>query len=70
LTISVNCVIILSKLINKYINATSTVIASLLANAVSFVNYPVDRLIYAADRIRQVTVTKFRTIFIDKDLLS
>lgn len=67
LTISVNCGIILSKLINKYINATSTVIASLLANAVSFINYPVDRLIYAADKIREVTVIKFRTIFIDKD---
>ena len=67
LTISVNCGIILSKLINKYINATSTAIASLLANAVSFTNYPVDRLIYAADRLREVTVIKFRTIFIDKD---
>jgi hypothetical protein len=67
LTISVNCGIILSKLINKYINTTSTAIASLLANAVSFINYPVDRLIYAADKIREVTVIKFRTIFIDKD---
>ena len=67
LTISVNCGIILSKLINKYINATSTAIASLLANAISFTNYPVDRLIYAADRLREVTVIKFRTIFIDKD---
>ena len=67
LTISVNCGIILSKLINKYINATSTAITSLLANAVSFINYPVDRLIYAADKIREVTVIKFRTIFIDKD---
>lgn len=69
LTISVNCGIILSKLVNKYITAISTVIESLLVNPVSFVNYPVDRLIYAADKIRQVTVTKFRTIFIDKDLL-
>lgn len=67
LTISVNCGIILSKLINKYINATSTAIASLLANAISFTKYPVDRLIYAADRLREVTVIKFRTIFIDKD---
>lgn len=67
LTISVNCGIILSKLINKYITLVSTTIVTLLANAISFTSYPVDRLIYAADKIRQVTVVKFRTIFIDKD---
>jgi hypothetical protein len=68
LTISVNCGIILSKAISLAFSIISTVIPSLVTSVVSFVTYPVDRLMYAADRIRSVTVTKFRTIFITKDL--
>lgn len=67
LTISVNCGIILSRALSLTLSLISTVIPQLVVEAVSFVSYPVDRLIYAADKIREITVTKFRTIFADKD---
>lgn len=67
LTISVNCGIILSRALSLTLSLISSVIPQLVVEAVSFVTYPVDRLIYAADKIREVTVIKFRTIFADKD---
>ena len=67
LTISVNCGIILSIAISFTLSVLSTVIPQLVIEAVSFVTFPVDRLIYAADKIRTATVIKFRTIFADKD---
>ena len=67
LTISVNCGIILSRALSFTLSVISTVIPRLVVEAVSFVSFPVDRLIYAADKIRTATVIKFRTIFADKD---
>jgi hypothetical protein len=67
LTISVNCGIILSRALSVTLSIISTVIPQLVIEAVSFVTFPVDRLIYAADKIRTATVIKFRTIFADKD---
>ena len=54
LTILVNCGIILSKGVSKLITrlVTSTVI--MIRSAISFTRYPVDRLIYAATKIRKV----------------
>ena len=67
LTISVNCGIILSKTAIKVLSVVSTVIVSLINSVVSFTAFPVDRLIYAADKIRTATIVKFRKVFITKD---
>jgi hypothetical protein len=63
LTISVNCGIILSRLINVTITAVSTIIQVLLVNYVSFTNYPLSRLMYAAQKFRTVSAAKLRKIF-------
>ena len=62
LTISVNCGIILSRLINVTFTALSAVIQILLVNTVSFTSYPLERLIYAAQRFRTVSLQKLRAI--------
>ena len=67
LTIFVNCGIILSKTAIKVLSVVSTVIVSLIKSVVSFTVFPVDRLIYAADKIRTATIVKFRKVFITKD---
>jgi hypothetical protein len=67
LTISVNCGIILSRAVNKTLSVLSTVIPQLVVAAIFLLIFPVDRIIYAAERIRNVTIIKFRTIFADKD---
>lgn len=54
LTISVNCGIILSKSVSKLINSLSTSLVTLIKSAISFTRYPVNRLIYAATKIRKV----------------
>ena len=54
LTISVNCGIILSKSVLKLINSFSTVLTTLITSAISFTRYPVNRLIYAATKIRKI----------------
>lgn len=54
LTISVNCGIILRKSVLKLMNSSSTVLATLITSAISFTRYPVNRLIYAATKIRKV----------------
>ena len=54
LTISVNCGIILRKSALKLMNSFSTVLATLITSAISFTRYPVNRLIYAATKIRKV----------------
>ena len=54
LTISVNCGIILSKLVYKTLTVLSTVSLSIIKSVISFTRYPVNRLIYAATRIRKV----------------
>ena len=56
-----------SKAINLVFSVVSTVIISLIPSVVSFVTFPVDRLIYAADKIRTITIVKFRKVFITKD---
>jgi hypothetical protein len=54
LTVSVNCGIILSKLVNKILSLISTVASSLIVNAISFKNIAADRLMYAAVRFRKI----------------
>lgn len=54
LTISVNCGIILSKLVYKTLTVLSTSTLSIVKSVISFTRYPVDRLIYAATKIRKV----------------
>jgi hypothetical protein len=54
LTISVNCGIILSKTVIKLMNSLSTVLTTLITSAISFTRYPVNRLIYAATKIRKI----------------
>jgi len=54
LTISVNCGIILSKFVYKTLTVLSTVSLSIIKSAISFTRYPVNRLIYAATKIRKV----------------
>jgi len=63
LTISVNCGIILSKSINKYFNILSNVIISLITNVISFINFNRGKLIYAADKVREIAKVRFDTIF-------
>ena len=63
LTISVNCGIILSRLINVTFTSISAVIQVLLVNTVSFTKYPLERLMYAAQRFRTVSAVKLRKIF-------
>jgi hypothetical protein len=54
LTISVNCGIILGKLVNKFISLISTIISTLVASGISFKNIAADRLMYAAVRFRKI----------------
>jgi hypothetical protein len=54
LTISVNCGIILGKLVNKFISLISTIISTLVTSAISFKNIAADRLMYAAVRFRKI----------------
>lgn len=63
LTISVNCGIILSRLFNKTFTLVSTIVPVLLVNTVSFTKYPIDRLMYAAQKFRTVSAAKIRKIF-------
>ena len=63
LTISVNCGIILSRLFNKTFTVVSTIVQVLLVNTISFTKYPLDRLMYAAQKFRTVTAVKLRKIF-------
>ena len=67
MTISVNCGIILVRAVNKTLTVLSTVIPQLVVAAISLLIFPVDRVIYAAERIRDTVIIKFRTIFADKD---
>jgi hypothetical protein len=63
LTISVNCGIILSRLFNKTFTVVSTIVQVLLVNTISFTKYPLDRLMYAAQKFRTVSAAKLRKIF-------
>jgi hypothetical protein len=63
LTISVNCGIILSRLINVTFTTVSTIVSVLLVNTISFTKYPLDRLMYAAQKFRTVSAAKLRKIF-------
>ena len=63
LTISVNCGIILRRLFNKTFTVVSTIVQVLLVNTISFTKYPLDRLMYAAQKFRTVSAAKLRKIF-------
>ena len=54
LTISVNCGIILYKYVNKYITYLSSPLITLIASAISFINYPANKFMYAASKIRNI----------------
>jgi hypothetical protein len=54
LTILVNCGIILVKGVNKFITLLVTSTVTMIRSAISFVKYPLYRLIYAASKIRKV----------------
>ena len=57
LTILVNCGIILVKGVSKFITLVVTPIVTLIKSAISFIRYPLNRLIYAASKIRKVFYT-------------
>lgn len=54
LTILVNCGIILVKGVNKIITVLVTSTVTMIRSAISFVKFPLNRLIYAASKIRKV----------------
>lgn len=54
LTILVNCGIILSKYVNKFITLTVTSTVTIIKSAISFIRFPLEKLIYAASKIRKV----------------
>lgn len=54
LTILVNCGIILVKVVQKILTVVLTSTATMIRSAISFVKFPLNRLIYAASKIRKV----------------
>jgi len=54
LTILVNCGIILVKDVRKLITVIVTSTVTMIRSAISFIRYPLNRLIYAASKIRKV----------------
>jgi hypothetical protein len=54
LTILVNCGIILVKGVRKIVTAIVTSTVTMIRSAISFVKFPLNRLIYAASKIRKV----------------
>lgn len=54
LTILVNCGIILSKYVSKFIILSVTSTVTMIRSAISFIRFPLNKLIYAASKIRKV----------------
>lgn len=67
LTNTVNCGIILSRLINRSFNLISSITTSLQEVVISFVNFANNKVIYARSIVKEITSIKFRTLFINKD---
>ena len=62
LTISVNCGIILSKLINKQLTIITTVLSTLIVSVISFINFAKNKVMYARNSIRDQAKIRFDTI--------